>query len=355
MRYISRSSYDAFMECPRKGYWRYLSGPWGADSTLGLEEVAARNDYYGIGIGWHAGAEKLVSGGSATEAYAAALSTDPERSLGVIWHNWLLAAFLAWERAKRDEFFERFEVLSIEDEFEIPISPNVVLYTRADAVVRDRSDGSAWVLNWKTAADLKDWNRKWFFDPQGWTEAIAAEAKLGILISGSLYLGVWKGPFYQGNTTSRLIYGYKHYGKSEVTYGTESGTRAGTARFEAWREEFPFGSGLAAWISWLPMDFLRKHFCESAPQLRQDKLVEDWLKQIIKQEDNYDYVLESGEGINETFPQKFSDFTCGRCPFKDICLGRAEPTALIEEGFLKPRSRSPRDEAAGRAAEGAEA
>jgi hypothetical protein len=268
-----------------------------------------------------------------------------------VWHEWLLAAFLAWERSKQDEFFERWEVLSVEEEFEIPISPNIVLYTRADAVVKDRGDGSNWVLNWKTTSDIKDWNRKWFFDPQGWTEGIAAEAKLGISVAGSIYLGVWKGPFYNGKTTSRLVHGYKHHGRTGVTYGTESAQ--GSSRFEAWTEKFPFGDGTAAWISWLDKSFLAKHFVESAPQLRQDERVGQWLKQIVKQEDLYDYVLSEGdeENFNTTFPQKWGEH-CGRCPFKDLCLERSTPAGLVEAGFLKPRKRSPRDEAAAKAAEG---
>jgi hypothetical protein len=344
LRYISRSSFDAFRECPRKGFWRYLSGPFGEDSTLGLEEATGMNQHYALGIVWHSGAEVLLKGGTGQEAYSAAAAVAEVFPLEPYWHNWLLAAFLAWERAKREDFFTQWEVLSVEEEFEIPISPNVVLYTRADAVVRSRSDGSCWVLNWKTASDVKDWTKKWFFDPQGWTEALAAESRLGVEISGCIYLGVWKGPMYNGKSTSRLMGGYKHHSKTGVTYGTENG--GGGVKFDAARESFPFGEGIAAWVSWLPLDFLAKHFVESAPQLRQDALVEKWLKQLVKQEDAIDYVLDSGspEDVETFFWQNWSD-DCGRCSFKDLCLLRSTPEELLKDGFLRPRRRSPRDEA----------
>lgn len=341
MRFISRSSHDTFKQCPRKGYWRYLSGPFGEDPQVrGLEEPRG-SIQLDLGIAWHTGAEKLLAGEPWEAAWEAAQPL-PE-SLGLAERNWLLAAFMAWDRAKRSEFFDRFEVLHVEKDILVPISPNVTLYTRADALVRERADGSFWVLNWKTAADVKDWNKKWFFDPQGWLEALAAEAELGAEVAGTIYLGVWKGPVWQGKTTSRLIYGYKHHSRSGVTYGTENG--GGGVRFPVWEESFPFGDGLAAWINWLDKGFLAKHFVESAPQLRQDKLVEDWLRQVVRRENDIDHALSfpEDEQVN-FFEQNWDDTNCGRCPFKDLCLLRSTPEELIKDGFLLPRKRSPRDE-----------
>lgn len=302
------------------------------------------NPHYALGIVWHLGAEVLLKGGTGEAAFRAAAPTFDDFGLDPVWSQWLLAAYLAWERAKQDEFLGQYEIVTVEEEFEIPVSPNVVLYTRADAVMRDRMDGTLWVLNWKTASDIKDWNKKWFFDPQGWTESMAAEAKLGEEVKGCIYVGVWKGPIYQGRTTSRLIGGYKHNTRSGTTYATENG--GGGQKFDAWRENFPFGDGLAAWISWLPKDFLAKHFCESAPQLRQDALVESWLRQIVKHEDAIDYVLEAGSEQDQLdfFWQNYTD-ECSKCPFKDLCLLRSTPEELIKDGFLRPRHRSPRDEA----------
>lgn len=347
MRYISRSSFDSFRECPRKGFWRYLSGPFDGSDVKGLEEPGPPNPHYTLGIVWHEGAEKLLAGESGEAAFDAAANHPLLEQLDPLWQQWLLAAYLAWERAKQEEFLQQWEVLSVEEEFEIPISPNVVLYTRADGVIRDRSDGSVWVLNWKTASDVKDWTKRWTYDPQGWTEAIAAEARLGLEVKGAIYMGVWKGPMYMGKTTSRLIHGYKYNSRGAVTYATEN--NGGGSRFEAWKETFPFGEGLSAWISWLPKDILGKHFVESAPILRRDDLVEKWLRQLVRSEDLIDHVLESGspEEQEDFFYQQWSE-DCRYCPFKDLCLGLAQPEDLLAEGFLRPRRKSPRDEAEAR-------
>lgn len=346
MRYISRSSHDTFRECPRKGYWKYLSGPWNGAEVLGLEEQRD-NINLTVGILWHEAAEEMLRSRNPWGAVLAAKNNPLWAAAPVNWQSWLYAAVLAWDRVAADEFHESWEILSIEDEFEIPVSPNVMFYTRADAVVRDRGDGSVWVLNWKTTSDIKDFTKKWFFDPQGWSEAIAAESRLGIEVSGCIYLGVYKGPHYKGDTTSRLIYGYRNNSRAGVTYSTS--TNGSAIKFNAWEERFPFGEGLPAWISFLDKDFLKGHFVQSAPQIRQDSLVEDWLRQVVRYENDIDAAMHwPEEDRNSFFYQNWSDHNCGRCAFRDLCLKRATPEGMLEEGLLRPRSKSPRDEAAGR-------
>lgn len=344
MRYISNSSLGAFRECMRKGYYRYLSGPYG--EVAGLEEPKG-NVNYALGIAWHLGAEVLLERGTGLEAFQhMKANLDPASAalLDEAQWNWLLAAFLAWERSEADEFHEKWEVLSVEEEIEVPLTPNVVLYSRADAVLRDRSDGTNWVLNWKTASEVKDWNRKWFYEPQAWTESLAVESKLGVAVAGCIFLGVWKGPMYQGKTTSRLIYGYKY---PNGTYATENNGKG--VKFEVAKEKFPFGEGIGAWISWLPRDILKRHFVESAPQIRQDSLVERWLRQLCRNEHDIDHILSAGDAgdVDDFFWQNWSE-DCGRCSFRDLCMLRATPEAMIQEGLLKPRHKSPRDEAEGR-------
>jgi hypothetical protein len=350
MRYISGSSLKTFRECPRRGYLRYLSGPFGDSPTLGLEEPRG-NPHLSLGIAWHLAAEKLLAGEGGLTSFTFAteqLSPEDRALLGEVEMNWLLAACLAWERSKADEFAEKWEIVGVEQEIEVPLTPNVTLYTRADAVLKDRGDGSVWVLNWKTASDVKDWNRKWFYEPQAWTESLAVESKLGVPVAGCIFLGVWKGPAYMGKTTSRLLYGFKYQARTGLTYATEN--NGGGVRFEASKEKFPFGEGLGAWISWLPEDILKKHFVESAPQIRQDTLVEKWLRQLVRNEHDIDHILSTGSEADreEFFWQNWGEETCGRCPFKDICMLRASPEDMIKEGLLRPRRRSPRDEAAGR-------
>lgn len=251
--------------------------------------------------------------------------------------QWLLGASLAWERACSEDFFGQYDVLSVEDEIEVGITPNVTLQARADAIIQERATGDIYVLNWKTASDIKGWNRKWFFDVQTWTECAAAEAKLQQPIAGCLFYGIYKGPIWQSQMTSRLVYGYKEeLSSGSVIYTPEY--KAGLKRFEVWNESFPFGEGVAAWINWLPKDFLAGHFCISAPQIPQPQMVEKWIRQLARVETDIDHIIDSGseEDREDYFIQNFGDH-CSRCPYVDLCLGRATPESLIEAGMLRSR------------------
>lgn len=291
-----------------------------------------------LGIAWHKGAEVLMRGGSGADAGATAVREALKyQAIGEVERQWLLAAALAWERSRGEEFFNQFDVLAVEQEVEVALSPNVILQARADAVVQDRNDGTIWVWNWKTASDVKNWNKKWFFDVQAWTETLAMEGHLGVPVAGCIFEGVYKGPIWNGNMTSRLVYGYKKANlDGSPSYSVER--ESGYQRFNVWEESFPFGDGIAAWISWLPTEFLRGHFALSAPQCRNDRIVEKWLRQLVRKESDIDHLLTTGdeEDILTFFEQNFGDH-CEKCPFVDLCMERAEPAALIAANKLRPR------------------
>lgn len=338
MRYISRSSHQAFRQCMRAGYWRYLSGPFDPESkTRGLEPARIEKPL-ALGIAWHKGAEALLQGSSAYHAASIAINeAEQYPSLTEVEKNWLLAVCLAWAKSARDDFFAQYDVLSVEDEIEVRITPNVILQARADAIIQERSSGDVYVLNWKTASDIKGWNKKWFFDVQAWTECVAAESKHGTPIAGCLFYGIYKGPIWNSQMTSRLIYGYKQeLTGGEVIYAPDY--KAGWKRFEAWNESFPFGEGIPAWIEWLPKDFLKGHFCISAPQIPQPSVVENWLRQLARVETDIDHIIGTGgpDDVQDYFLQNFGDH-CPRCPYVDLCLQRATPEALIEASMLRPR------------------
>lgn len=338
MRYISRSSHESFRHCMRAGYWRYLSGPYGDSPTLGLEPHIMEKPL-ALGICWHKGAELLLKGRSGSEAGSTAVAeAEKYESLGPVEKNWLLAACLGWERTKAEEFFAQYEVLSVEQEIETALSPNVILQSRADGIIQERNSGAVYILNWKTTSkDLKDFNRQWRFDIQSWTEALAVEGQLGIPVAGTLYYGIYKGPIWNGNMTSRLVYGYKDTLPSgSVIYQPDY--KAGLKRFEVWKESFPFGDGVSAWVSWLPSDFVARHFTMAPPQMRNDLIVEKWLRQLVRKEADIDHILETGskEDAEDFFEQHFGEH-CERCPFVNFCTMRSTPEEMLREGLLRAR------------------
>jgi hypothetical protein len=322
----------------RAGFWRFLSGPYGKGPTPGLEQKVMDKPL-ALGICTHKGFEKLVTGSSGEVAAEAALAEAAKyESLGVIEKQWLLGICLAWERSKQEEFLNQYDVLGVEKEIETSLSPNVILQSRADAIVQDRNDGTIWVINWKTTShDLKEFNKQWRFDVQSWYEALAVEGSLGMPVAGTIYYGIYKGPVWNGQMTSRLIYGYKEETLGGNTVYTPE-YKAGLKRFPVWEETFPFGEGVAAWVSWLPKEFLAKHFASSPPVMRNDKLVEKYLRQVIRKEGDIDHILATGstEDIEDFFEQRWGEW-CEKCPFLNLCAERSSPETLIAEGILKPR------------------
>ena len=322
----------------RAGFWRYLSGPYGSGETRGLEPALIEKPL-ALGICWHKGAEALLQGKSGSEAGSIALGeAESYPSLGEPERNWLLAASLGWERTKSQDFFGKYDVLAVEQEIETAISPNVILQSRADGILQSRIDGTIWILNWKTTSkDLKDFNKQWRFDIQSWSEALAVEGQLGVPVAGTIYYGIYKGPIWNGQMTSRLIYGYKETLPSGgVTYTPEY--KAGLKRFEVWNEEFPFGSGVSAWINWLPFDFVAKHFTEAPPQMRNDEIVAKWLRQLVRKEADIEHILQTGslEDQEDFFEQHIGEH-CERCPYVGLCMMRTTPEELIKDGALRPR------------------
>jgi hypothetical protein len=168
-------------------------------------------------------------------------------------------------------------------------------------------------------------------------------------VAGTVYYGIYKGPIWNGQMTSRLVYGYKDTSlNGNVTYTPEF--KSGLKRFEVWNESFPFGDGVAAWVNWLPKDFVGKHFAPAPPVIRDDRLVEKYLRQVIRKEADIDHILSTGDpdDIEDFFEQRWGD-QCERCPFLDLCSLRALPQDLIDSGRLQPRHKGPRDEAEERA------
>jgi hypothetical protein len=336
VRIASRSGINLYQHCPRAYYYKYEEPEGGP----GIEPTE-RPEYYALGISFHETGEMLLRGADGASAGLAGASDARERGLSERWQNWILGAALAWERTEAEEFFETYDIISIEEEVYVPIARDVALYGRADAVLRDRNTGALYVWNWKTAADIKDWNKRFFFDIQSWTEAIAVSTQVGEQVDGVIYGGVWKGPMYKGFSTSRLVGGYKGASTGGQTVYSATRSKGLTTKFNAWEEVFPFGEGLAAWVSWLPADLVRGHFAVSAPQTGDDTQIDQWVRGIARRESDIAHVTAeaSPEEVREFFTQNI-DERCERCPYLDLCANRASVSGLIEGGQMKKRDAS---------------
>lgn len=289
-----------------------------------------------IGLGVHKGMEVLLSGGGCKAAAEAGreefeLLAGPPKMDGR-WNSMiregqvLVPTFIrGWERAHPD-FFDTFEVLCVEKEVRVPLSGDVTLMARADAVLRDRS-GALWVLNHKTCTS---WDSSdWMYDVQMWTEALAMEHHFGEPVLGCIITGFVKGGRYAGLLSTPLIYCWEKLkeGEREIRDVYTSGW----GKFLLTQEE--------AEEKLRRTPDLQKFFPISPPVTRNDAVVEAWVDQVVRREGENFHILRDGSEEDRLmhFWQRFSKWNCPRCPFSDVCFGRSRVEDMLMAGRLRIR------------------
>ena len=150
------------------------------------------------------------------------------------------ALFRAWDLREREKLDQRFETLSIEEEYECPLDKNgdLVLLSRPDRVLQDKQTGDIYTYSLKI---VKSWydrmEQSYKVDLQGFTEALAVTVATGMKVMGTKFCFLIKGKRYKKVETrmdgveareietyvtdSPLIYGYrklKENGKYEYAH-----------------------------------------------------------------------------------------------------------------------------------------
>ena len=331
--YISKGRIEALNKCRRRYYYSYhFKGGFDAPSPnidLAIGIAAHRGlEYALLGQRDKAGSETLLAFDTYTKEWPL---DDPllvsQRGEGRDLAHGLV---LGWLRACSEEFDAKYEVLSVEREIELPLSPDIILVARCDATVRDRNSGLVYVWNWKTTSDRKDWNSKWLYDIQMWTEATALECSLNEVIGGTIVAGLYKGIKDEGRLASKLIYCYEKNGVYRPDYA------AGWVRDRI--------SDIPGWVDSIPLPVLKNMYLESQPILKNEEVVEAYLRQIVRLETDVTHISESAteEDRLEYFTQSFSTMNCRWCPFLDACMKRSSMDSLIDSGRVIPRT-SPLD------------
>lgn len=352
MRYISRSGYEAYTSCERRYYYGYLFGKSGVTPPLPEE-------YFGIGLAVHKGMETFFRGGD-TEACVTAARDEFDVQMQLAYEigkkeqNGPLLAQLAhwkalseglirgWIRSQSSKFLASFEPLMVEEECELPLANGLTLQTRADLVVRSRMTGNVYVVNWKTEGSTKDPGKffnKYCRNIQMWTEALAVEKKIGEPCS-VLPVGFYKGSKNRGYYSSPLVWGYERDGAWTAKY---PGWNTHFRKVAIWEEEtyeLPTGEkGLGAWIDWLPMDTVDAQFIDCPPIQKDEKVVEDWLRQVVQRERDLEHMLDPAVPEKDRelyFFQRFGSH-CIWCPFDPICTQLTTTEEMVKDGLLVPR------------------
>lgn len=379
----SRSAVATYQSCPRKRYWQYEASN-GTD-VHGWERRKLTIPLV-TGIYVHKGLEKALKGASPTEAASHAresyLAEVTSRGLAVeegTDENTVVeeqaahveALVLAWCRVRLPKWLDEYEIVEIEVEDRIPLSEDVTLAVRADAIVRRKADHRMFVVNFKTVAQADDrWLKSWEVDMQLMTELLAAERRHGQQFGGVIIEGLIKGrrmpekdfegEIYAYRDSTPLLYGYKCDADPPLVplqYQHDYTRRKGWYRFPVWKERFTTGIGfnrgdqqyqqtiatssLEYWINWLPEEVVEAQFCIVPPIMRDAERIEHKIIQIVAMERDIQKgmsVLHTEAGLDAWFPQ--NEHNCvypSKCPCYDLCYTGNTADDPAGSGLFQPR------------------
>lgn len=355
----SRSSIKAYQDCARRRYWGYEALSSGKvrgweRRKLALPLVTGIHTHAGIvgdglpGEGMLNGEAPQLAIARAINAYRAdvaarGIEVEVEGSEANVINEQaaLIEALLwGWWRVRLPFWLETYEVVATEREITAVLSDDVLIATRADALVRRRLDGKLFLVNFKTVGDAGEtWYRQWELDMQLMTETLAAEQEFGEQVAGVIIEGLIKGRRHSEKKgevksvreTSKLIYGYKFDGNPPLeppAYDWNYTQKKGWHRFSVW-DELEFGSGTQAtpieyWVNWLPIEVVEQQFAIVPPIWRDVDAIERKTRQIVGMERRIRadviQIEANPDSIDYYFPS--NEHSClwpSRCQFFDIC------------------------------------
>ena len=365
----------AYLDCQRKR-WHGYEYPTGL-SINGLERLTM-NVALSTGIYEHIALDALLNGVEVESAVETAcgsyraevkrrgLELDiPTEGSYVVEEQAALVEGLARAAAivVVPKLLAQYELLETEreDQRALDAERSVVLMARTDAVLRRRSDGLLFVLNWKTASTAGDaWAEGFETDMQTVSEPYAIEPRLGERIAGVLVIGLIKGkqmPEKDGDgniirwrQSTPLIYAYKKLANPpalpEDTYRYDYVKN--WKKSPIWEDE---RYTVKSWVESLPPEVLEAQFQWVPPITRNERDVEHWRQQSIAREHDVRAKAEASrqaypehreQMLDELFPQNTE--ACQRfgkrhrCAFYGICWDGQTGADPLGSGLYRPRT-----------------
>jgi hypothetical protein len=170
-----------------------------------------------------------------------------------------------------------------------------------------------------------------------WTEAVAMEQEFSPIV-GVIVIGFNKGTRRNGERYSPFCRAKLHEMDKRMNFTNITGLLWKTVH--PW-EDLEVGEGLDIsniWMDSIPKDIMREQFAFSEPVFKNNLVVDNWLKQVVRRETDAQYVLEHGtlEDQECFFYQNFTE-ECKWCQYRSICTGATDMASLIRDGFMARR------------------
>lgn len=294
----SYSQFSTFASCPRR--WQ-LSQRW--DPKHKAVALTEGDLYHKVLAKFYSGAT-LDQGMAFVDAYANQLNAvDPDRYDRVQFKIALLRESLAiyFNRILSMDL-QRFEVISVEEAFEVKLAPGLVLRGFVDGVLRDKVNGVRYILEHKYKQDHE--SELMPLDLQVSTYTLGLLPKYGLL--PTMY-NVARKPLYKPKKN-----------ESAVEFGTRNG--------QVMNEEIKD-------FQWTPMDYesrfyVRQVYSRGAGDLDVARA------QLLALSKAMDAVRKHPERVY----RNVGDHCLYMCPFREVCLVE-EP--IVINRFFVPKSAPP--------------
>jgi hypothetical protein len=369
---FSRSHDGCYIECPRKAYLTYYYGGKGI--------VPKRLDLYqATGSLTHAMLEDVMKSTKTLseipnsqvmavicdkavavyrESVEAAGLTEVSGELELeMQRQAALAEGLVrgWVMVRLPRILEEYNIISVEEEHDVPLGDGLMLMSRADTVLERKSDGELVAgPEFKTTGWIsEDYIESWRYAAQTLSHGLDVETKYGRAPVGVMMEFLYKGMKKKGEDGSYTYYSplVRAYRMTdavtgEVVYGFDSalGRKKGWEAFDA----FTMGSG--EWIKQIPEEVLESLFYTSMVY-RSPKELEEWKMQVKLRQARIQKAVvtlqeekpteeAATEIMADVFPARLDQFCYSnaykkKCPYLAICYGQCD--SPVESGMFQER------------------
>ena len=365
---FSRSHQNAYKECPQLCWLKYYEDGTGYESArVNVEQSTGTLLHSALqGIMEHVRAtdslppESVVAASlqSSIEAYKQEVlerGFDVEQvgdmKMELMRQSALVEGLVrAWVAVRLPEILERYKVVSVEEEWEVELDPEVVCMMRIDTILEERDSKDLWPLEFKTSGWMSDgYLEKYRYDSQTLMHGWATENHYGRVCGGVRIEVFYKGYTNRDKETGAKVYhsplvkGYMKRGAppfddDEFSWDYNVGRRKGWESIRVWEQ-----MDMKAWVGLLPENVLREQLF-GIDIYRNESEVETWIAQtIIEQKRIRDAVPKAGDPqvMMEVFPSRldegcYSNKYRKKCPFLQVCWEGILPSESEQYRVRRP-------------------
>lgn len=273
-------------------------------------------------------------------------------------------AVRAWVKVRLPFILENFKIVQVEEEFEVPLSDDIIVMLRLDGVLQRRSDGEYSALEFKTTSVTDDaYFESWRYATQTLLHLLAIQKQFGkpgvSVMMEFLSLGTKRNDKTSGQDIyySPLVRGFVKYGAPPLEPEKEFGWDSELARKKNWmcfnvwtgdniHEDKPsWMSASEYWVEHvLPLDVLKDQLYTREIFRNPDELDEMVANTIAQQRRIYQGVQLAGSASPDVMAQFFPgnmDESCfsnkwrKQCPMLPLCYKEIEGDPLESGKFQR--------------------